>query len=101
MLVALSVRKLKPGTYDQFRAAWQPDEFPDQLQRAYHVRDVRDPDTVISFGFLDADAGDIAEFRGEVADIEERRQAAMAAYVDELIVDGLYEVAEEVVPTGR
>jgi len=101
MLCALSVRKLKPGTYDDFRAAWQPDEFPSGLRRAYHVRDVNDPDVVISFGFLDGDASDIPAFREEVAAEEETRQAAMAQFVDELVVDGLYEVIEEVVPAGR
>ena len=101
MLCALSVRKLKPGAYDDFRAAWQPEEFPSALLRAYHVRDVSDPDVVISFGLLDGDAADIGSFREEVADVEARRQAAMAAHVDELIVDGIYEVVEEVVPTAH
>jgi hypothetical protein len=101
MLIALSVRKLKPGAYDDFRAAWQPDEFPSALQRAYHVRDVNDPDVVISFGFLEADVSDLGDFREEVSEVEERRQAAMAAHVDELIVDGVYEVIEEVVPSAR
>jgi hypothetical protein len=101
MLVALSVRKLKPGAYDEFRKAWEPDEFPTVLQRAYHVRDVNDPDTVISFGFLEADASDLDAFREEVGEVEKRRQAAMADHVDALIVDGVYEVVEEVVPAGR
>jgi hypothetical protein len=101
MLCALSVRRLKPGAYDDFRAAWEPDEFPRELQRAYHVRDVSDPDVVISFGLIDAEPGDIPAFREEVSEVESRRQAAMAEHVDELIVEGLYEVVEEVVPAAR
>ena len=101
MLCALSVRKLKPGAYEAFRAAWEPDEFPPPLQRAYHVRDTRNPDLVISFGFLDAGVDDISGFREDVADVESRRQAAMSEHVEELIVDGLFEVVEEVVPPGR
>ena len=101
MLCALSVRRLKPGSYDDFRAAWEPDEFPRALKRAYHVRDVNDPDVVISFGLLDAEASEISSFRGEIADVEDGRQAAMAPFVEELIVDGLYEVVEEVVPAAR
>jgi hypothetical protein len=101
MLCALSVRKLKPGHYDEFRAAWQPDEFPSGLRRAYHVRDVNDPDVVISFGLIDGDAGDIPTFREEVAGVEVGRQAAMAEHVEELVVDGIYEVLEEVVPPVR
>jgi len=101
MLCALSVRKLKPGAYDDFRRAWEPDEFPSTLQRAYHVRDVSDPDLVISFGFLDGEASDLDTIRQEIAGGEPDRQSAMAPYVDELIVDGLYEVVEEVVPPAR
>ena len=100
MLVALSVRKLKPGAYDEFRRAWQPDEFPPGFDRAFHVRGVRDPDEVISFGFLDGQADDVKALREEIKDTDERRQRAMAPYVEELIVDGLYEVAEEVVPAA-
>ena len=101
MLCALSVRRLKPGNYDDFRAAWEPDEFPSALQRAYHVRSVSDPDLVVSFGLLDGDASDVESFRQEVGEIEARRQAAMAPHVDELIVDGIFEVAEEVVPAAH
>jgi hypothetical protein len=101
MLCALSVRRLKPGSYDDFRAAWEPDVFPSALQRAYHVRAVGDPDLVVSFGLLDGDASAVDAFRQEVGEIEARRQAAMAAHVDELIVDGIFEVAEEVVPAAR
>jgi hypothetical protein len=101
MLCALSVRKLKPGAYDAFRAAWEPDEFPPPLQRAYHLRDLDDPDVVISFGFLDAGPADIAAYRADVADVESRRQAAMATHVDEVIVDGFYDVAEVGLPPGR
>jgi hypothetical protein len=101
MLCALSVRKLKPGAYDDFRGAWEPEEFPRALQRAYHVRDLNDPDLVVSFGLLDVEASDLGRLREEIDEHEEDRQAAMARYVDELIVDGIFEVAEEVVPAAR
>jgi hypothetical protein len=101
MLCALSVRRLKPGAYDDFRAAWEPDEFPRSFQRAYHVRDVRDSDLVVSFGLLDIDAAELGRLREEIDETEEHRQEAMAPYVDELIVDGIFEVVEEVVPAAR
>jgi hypothetical protein len=101
MLCALSVRRLKPGAYEDFRAAWEPDEFPSALQRAYHVRGVNDPDLVVSFGLLEGDASDVEAIQAEIGEAEERRQAAMAAHVDELIVDAIFEVAEEVVPATR
>jgi hypothetical protein len=98
MLVGLSVRKLKPGAYDDFRRAWQPDEFPPGFDRAFHVRGVRDPDEVISFGFIDGDAGDVDAIRAQIGEVEARRQRAMAQYVEETVVDGIYVVADEVVP---
>jgi hypothetical protein len=101
MLCALSVRRLKPGAYEDFRAAWEPDEFPSALQRAYHVRALSDPDLVVSFGLLDGEASDAESIREEIGEAEERRQAAMAAHVDEVIVDSIFEVAEEVVPAAR
>ena len=42
MLVALTLRKLKPGSYEQFRKAWEPADWPEQWERAYHVRNVND-----------------------------------------------------------
>src|SRR3954452_6957686 len=101
MLCALSVRRLKPGSYDDFRAAWEPDEFPSALQRAYHVRAIGDSDLVASYGLIEGDASDVESFRAEIGEVEAPRQAAMVAHVDELIVDGIFEVAEEVVPAVR
>jgi hypothetical protein len=100
MLVALSVRRLKPGHYDDFRRAWEPEKFPDPLQRAFHVRKVGDPDEVVSFGFLDANVADMERLREEFNEsADAARQAAMAPHVEETLVDALYEVVDEVVPS--
>jgi hypothetical protein len=102
MLVALSVRRLKPGHYDDFRRAWEPDEFPPPLTKAYHARRLDNPDEVISFGLLDVDHADIERVRATIAETaEDGRQSAMAEHVEELLVDAVYEVVEEVVPAGR
>jgi hypothetical protein len=101
MLVALSVRKLKPGAYEDFRRAWEPDEFPPGFQRAFHVRGIHDPDEVVSFGFIEGDASGLDSLREQIQDVEERRQAAMAPHVQELIVDGIFEVVDEVAPVAR
>lgn len=98
MYVALTVRKLKPGAYDAFRAAWQPDEFPPGLVRATHARNVNDPDEVVSFGLVDGSQGDMQAWMAEHADEEKRRQAAMAEHVESTGSDAVYEVIEEVTP---
>jgi hypothetical protein len=57
MLCFLTVRKLKPGSYESFREAWDPGEdvpagFTEGFTRAYHLRNLEDENEVISFGFL-------------------------------------------------
>ena len=39
----LTGRKLKPGSYDDWRTAWQPEEMPPGV-KAYILRKVSDPD---------------------------------------------------------
>ena len=102
MICFLTERRLKPGTWDDFRAAWEPDEPPPVSVTAYHLRDMRDPDHVISFGL--ADAG-VAEFKRladdpKFAEQQKARFAAMAPFVAETGVDGIFEVIEVVEALG-
>ena len=53
MICTLTARRLKPGSYEQFRSAWDPGSVPVGWTRVYHCRDVSDPDVVISFGLFD------------------------------------------------
>lgn len=55
MHALLTVRKLKAGSYDDWRSAWQPDEWPEGAQKAYILRNVGDPDEIIAFGFFEGD----------------------------------------------
>jgi hypothetical protein len=34
VLVVLTARRLKPGTFEQWRRAWEPKEWPEQFSRA-------------------------------------------------------------------
>ena len=36
----LTARRLKPGSYDDWRKAWEPDEWPEGSKRAYILRNV-------------------------------------------------------------
>jgi DNA ligase D-like protein (predicted 3'-phosphoesterase) len=47
----LTVRRLKSGSYEDWRKAWEPEEWPEGSERAYILRNVDDPDEVIAFGF--------------------------------------------------
>ena len=92
---ALTVRKLKPGTYEDWRKAWEgdPDEMPEGGE-VYIIRNLKDPDEIIAFGLIE---GDIDEMRSSMDEDEERkRQEAMAPYIESTGADGMYEVIERI-----
>jgi hypothetical protein len=99
MLVFFSGRRLKPGSYDQFRRAWMPgdEELPEGTVAIYHARNLKDPDEVISFGIFDGGPEAIGDLRGDEA-AELKRQDAMAAFVKNGPLEGVYEVVEEIKP---
>ncbi len=94
MFSALTVRKLKPGTYDEWRKAWGSDEdMPDGVE-AYILSNLNDPDEIIAFGLIE---GDLDEIKATMNPEEDRkRQEAMAPYIESVGADGTYEVIERV-----
>jgi heme-degrading monooxygenase HmoA len=99
MIVMFSARRLKPGSWDQFRRAWDASDsepMPPGFQRAYHARNIRDEDEVISFGLFDMTEDQYREWR-ESADAEENQRVdRMSAFVENEHVAGVYEVIETV-----
>jgi hypothetical protein len=90
---ALTVRKLKPGSYEDWRQAWEGDEFPEGVQ-AYILRNLNDPDEIIAFGLTERDP---ESFMGEdMRQAEEARQAAMAPHIESTGADGIYEIIDEI-----
>jgi heme-degrading monooxygenase HmoA len=97
MLVFFTARRLKPGAYEQFRRAWDPGpDKPPGFQRAYHARNLRDEDEVISFGLFDMSRDDYHRWRGEAETEENKRVDAISAFVENQHASGVYEVIEEV-----
>jgi heme-degrading monooxygenase HmoA len=97
MLVMLSARRLKPGAWDQFRRAWEPgDKKPPGFQRAYHARNIRDEDEVISFGLFDMTEDDYRRWRAEADAEENQRVDKLSAFVQNEYVAGVYEVIDVV-----
>ncbi|MGB2711493.1 MAG: hypothetical protein WBC33_08235 [Conexibacter sp.] len=97
MICTLTARRLKPGAYDAFRAAWDPGDAPPEViarwGQVYHVRDVTDPDVVISFGMFD---GTLDELRALQADFPREAQVdRVDPHVQEVLLDGAYEVVEQ------
>jgi hypothetical protein len=95
MIVMFSARRLKPGAWDQFRRAWDPGEArPPGLQRAYHARNIRDQDEVVSFGLFDMTAEDYHRWRAEADAEEMRRVDRLSAFVENDHISGVYEVID-------
>jgi hypothetical protein len=105
-MCALSVRRLKPGSWDAFRAGWdareQGGEHPPFISRITHLRSKDDENVVVSFGMAEGEPDEMAAFlqQPEWRELDARRQAAMAPHVEETIVDGVFEVIEEIVPAS-
>jgi hypothetical protein len=93
--VALTARKLKPGSYDDWRQAWEAGAEPPSGATAYICRSVKDPDEIVAFGIVEASKEEVEARRGQESDDSER-QAAMAPHVESVGTDGFYEVIEEV-----
>ena len=88
MIVMLSARRLKPGAWEQFRRAWDPGgAMPPGFQRAYHARNIRDEDEVISFGIFDMSEQDYREWRERIDEKETSRQDEMASFVEHVGTD--------------
>jgi heme-degrading monooxygenase HmoA len=96
MIVMFTARRLKPGAWDAFRSAWDPGaEPPPGLQRAYHARNIRDEDEVISFGIFDMTIDDYRRWREEADERETARVSGLSAFVENEHVSGVYEVIDE------
>jgi hypothetical protein len=94
---ALTVRKLKPGTFDDWRKAWggSDEEMPQGVE-AYILRNLNDPDEIIAFGLIE---GELDQIRSTMdPEAERARQEAMAPFIESTGADGIYEVIEQVGP---
>ena len=92
--VLLTARKLKPGTYDDWRKAWEPEEMPAGVS-AYICRNVSDENDIVAFGMIEAEWEQIEAMRPS-DDEEAARAAGMAPFIESVSTEGLYEVIDEV-----
>jgi heme-degrading monooxygenase HmoA len=96
MICALTVRKLKPGTFDQFREAFMgriEEEPPEGFVRFNMLRNAEDPDEVVTFGFFE---GSVEQLR-ETASREgyDEQVERITPFVELVGADGLYEIVED------
>lgn len=93
MLCAHTIRRLKPGTFDEFIQTFGPPEGADPGGWVrYHVlRSLADEDEVITFGFFDGTLAEMERSQTELGYAEQT--AAIASLVDEVLANGVYEIA--------
>jgi heme-degrading monooxygenase HmoA len=99
MICTFTARRLNAGAYDAFRAAWDPRASGDELRgwtHIYHARDVADPDVVISFGLFDGSLNELREAQARLG--RQSQVGRIDPHVQEVLLDGSYEVVEELVP---
>ncbi len=102
-MCAVTVREIKPGTYDQFRQAWEPDPWLPKLTRALVFRNDDNPDMVLSIGFFDADPDEIDALRDDPAVLaeEDSRLRRISEFEERVILNGIFELVDEVLPPDQ
>ena len=97
MLCALTVRKLKDGTFEDFRKAFMEPfdsggDPPEGWVRFNMIRGVEDPNEVVSCGFFDGSLDDLRrEASGSMRDEQLKN---IEPYVESVGTDALFEVVE-------
>lgn len=93
MLCGLTVRRLKPDTFEDFKEAFESVEQPEGWTRSYTVRSIEDDNEIVSFGFFD---GSLEQLRKSQEDFD---YAGWRAKIDGLVesteTDGIFEVVIE------
>ncbi len=101
MICTLTARRLKPGAYDDFRSAWGRvmEASPEEAKRwnpVYHCRDVDDENVVVSFGLFDGTVEELREVQEKVG--RKDQVSSIEPHVEEVLLDGAYQVVEELTP---
>ena len=100
MICTLSARRLKPGSFEDFRSAFTsmggeaPDEMIKRWKWVHVCRDVTDENVALTFGFFDGTVEELRQIQSDLGG-EDSRVAPFAQFVDEVLLDGSYEVLEQ------
>jgi hypothetical protein len=98
MLCAVTIRSIKPGSFEAFRREWEPRPWPPELSRVVISRNEQDPDQVLTASFLDVEPEQFDALRDHPALLgaEEDRLARIASYEEALVFKGIFEIVEEI-----
>lgn len=97
-LCAVTVREIKPDSFDAFRTAWEPDPWLPRLENALVFRCEENPNQVLTIGFFDADAEQLDEVRDnpDVMAEEDRRLRRISEFEERVVLNGIFELVEDV-----
>ena len=94
-VVWITTRRIKPGSYEDFRRAWRPAVFPEGMLRAYECF-AEDRDEVVGVSIWESlESRD----RYRLSEVEAARQRAMAPFV-EAESSGVYSGRELRIPVA-
>src|SRR5262249_46835776 len=83
MIGVVFVRRLREGkTYDDFRAAWYPDEGFGVPARVLAGATLDDPRTIVTVGFVDADPADLEDLGARISANEATRHDRIDAVIE-------------------
>jgi hypothetical protein len=101
MLCALTVRKLKPGTFEEFRAKFWPENQPPPGDwTTFHMlRNSEDADEVVTFGFFEGTADELRRSQREQG--YDDRVAEIQSLVESVPASGVYEFEVAVETAAR
>ena len=102
MICTLTARRLRSGAEDEFRAAFEgavdtmPEDVVKRWSRVFVCRDVSDPSVLLTFGLFDGTLDELRAIQGQPE--REAQLDSIAPTVDEVLLDGSYEVIREITP---
>jgi hypothetical protein len=98
MMCAVAVRRIKPGSYAQFREAWQHDPWLPRYERALVLRNQDSPDQVLTMAWFDGTQEEYEAARDDpdAMRAEEARLQRIARFEERVLLSAVYELVEEV-----
>jgi hypothetical protein len=100
MLCAHTVRRLKPGTYDEFKEKFGPDpgNRPEGWVAFTMLRSLANPDEVVTFGYFDGTLEELERNQSEQG--YEDARSSIDPLVDAVIANGVYEIVASLTTEG-
>ncbi len=98
MFCFISVKKVKPGTAEEYREAARPRELPPGFVWGYNARSLADENTIVSLALVDRPLDFFTErmsVDNDFAKEMQRRAEAMEPFVEETLLDGVFEIVDE------